>query len=142
MASVSCETRVGIASAATSVAWAGGGGLRSVVDWLPRFDEAFATVRGDKVYLTKRAWNYLRELGDRVGGVQGPSIPQIQSTVTATQAQVAETTNYAIQVSDYATQIASTASTTAEVTQTAALPGSGSIPPPGSPPNRPNRYVE
>lgn len=142
MASVDCETRVGIASAASSVAWAGGAGARSVVDWLPRFDEAFATVRGDKVYLTKRAWNYLRELGDRVGGVQGPSIPQIQSTVTATQAQVAETTNYAVQVADYASQVAATATATAQVAENNSLSGAGSIPSTGNPPNRPNYQVQ
>lgn len=142
MAVVTCETRVGIASAASSVAWAGGGGSRNVVDWLPRIDEPFAVIRGDKAFLTARAWNYLRELGERMGGVQGPSIPQVVATQTQVQTQVAETLNYAVQVSDYATQIASTSTATAEVASNNGLTGAGSIPPTGSPPSRPNTHVE
>jgi hypothetical protein len=140
MASVTCETRVGIASAASSVAWAGGGNIRAVTDWLPRIDEKPIDPRTG--CFTTRWYNYFRALGDRVGGIQGPSIPQIQDTVTATQAQVAETTNYAVQVSDYATQIASTATATAQVAANNSLSGSGSIPSTGNPPNRPNTYVQ
>jgi hypothetical protein len=142
MATVSCETRVGIASAASSVAWAGGGSRRKFVDWLPKLSEPIGVARGEKVYLTEQMWNFLRELSDRVGGVNGASIPQVQSTVAATQAQVAETTNYAVQVSDYATQVAATASATAQVAANNSLSGSGSIPSTGSPPNRPNTYVQ
>jgi hypothetical protein len=136
MASVDCYTRFGIATTASPVAWAGGGGSRNVVDWIPRIDEAVIDERTGR--FNPRWYNYLRALGDRLGGVQGPSIPQIQSTVTATQSQVAETLNYSVQVADYATQVAATATATAEVASNNSLSGSGSIPPTGSPPNRPN----
>lgn len=142
MASVSCETRVGIASAAASVAWAGGGGSRSVVDWLPKFDQPIGVIRGDKIYPTKAYWNYLRELGDRVGGIQGMSITQVTQVVTETQAQVAATTSYAAEVADYATQVAATATATAQVAASNSLSGSGSIPSTGSPPSRPNYQVQ
>lgn len=141
MASVDCFIRFGAAVAASPVAWAGGGGSRSVVDWLPKFDQPIGVVRGDKIYPTKPYWNYLRELGERVGGIQGASIPQIQQTTTAVQAQVAATTSYAVQVADFATQVASTATATAEVAANNSLTGAGSIPDTGDPPPRPGTYA-
>lgn len=138
MASVTCETRVGIASAASSVAWAGGGSRRNFVDWLPKLSEPFGVIRDNKVFLTERAWNFLRELSDRVGGVNGASIPQVQQAVTDTQTQVASTLNYAVAVADYAGSIEATASATAQVTQSAGLSGSGSIPEPAERPTRPD----
>ena len=137
MASVDCQIRFGFATTASPTAWAGGGGRRRFVDWLPKLGDPVGFVRGDKVYLTEPAWNFLREVADRLGGVQGASIPQLQQTAVAIQAQVAETTNYAVAVSDYASQIATTATTTAEVAQTAGLAGAPSIPDTGEPPLRP-----
>lgn len=140
MATVSCESRIGLASAASSVAWAGGGGLRKVVDWIPQITEDFLDKRTGKI--SARWYNYLRLLGERVGGPQGASIPQVVATQTQVQTQVADTLNYAVQVSDYATQVAATATATAEVAANNSLSGSGSIPSTGNPPSRPNTYVQ
>lgn len=137
MATVDCYTRFGIATSASPVAWAGSGGSRNVVDWIPRIDEAVIDERTGR--FNARWYNYFRALGDRLGGVQGPSIPQLQQTSVAIQAQVAETTNYAVQVADYATQVASTATATAEVAANNSLSGAGSIPDTGDPPPRPGR---
>lgn len=104
-------------------------------DWLPRIDEKVIDARTG--FFTPRWYNYFRVLGDRVGGIQGPSIPQVVATVTSTQSQVAVVTNYAIQVSDYAQGIGATASATAQVAQSNGLGGSGSIPDVGEPPPGP-----
>jgi len=141
MASVDCYTRFGVATSASPVAWAGGGSRRNFVDWLPKMSEPFGIVRDGKVYFTQQAWNFLRELSERVGGVNGPSIPQVVATQTAVQSQVAETLNYAVQGVDYATQVAATASATAEVAASNGLSGAGSIPETGDPPPRPGTHV-
>ena len=139
---VTCSTIVGFASAASPVAWAGNIGSRNVSDWLPRIDEPFGTIRGNQVFVSTRWWNYLRELGVRMGGVQGPTIPQVQQSLVETQTQVAATAVYAVQAVDYAASVAATAEATAEVAQTNGLSGAGSIPPTGNPPSRPNYQVE
>lgn len=139
MATVDCFTRFGIASAASPVAWAGGGSGRSVSDWLPRIDEPAIVLKDGKYYWTPRWYNFQRAIADRLGGVQGPSIKQIQATTVQVQAQVAENTNYAVQVADYAAQVAETARATAEVATNNSLTGAPSIPDTGDPPPRPGR---
>jgi len=134
--SVSCATVAGFASASAPVAWAGKDASRKVSDWLPRIDEKVIDPRTG--FFTTRWYNYLREVGERLGGVQGPSIVQVQTSVSDTQAQVAEVTNYAVQVSDYAQGVAATSAATAEVAQTNGLSGASSIPPAPSPPTRPS----
>lgn len=130
--SVACVTRLGFASAAAPVAWAGNQASRNVADWLPRIDEKVIDPRTG--CFTARWYNYFRALGERLGGVQGPSIPQVQQSVAETQVQVAATTSYAVQVSNYAQGVAATASATASVTQSNGLSGAGSIPDAGDPP--------
>ena len=105
--SVSCYTATGFASAASPVAWAGSDPLRSVEDWLPRIDEPVLDPRTGR--FNKRWWNYFRVLGERLGGVQGPSMTQVVTDVVATQAQVASNTVYVTQVADYASSIDATA---------------------------------
>lgn len=142
MAAVDCGSRMGLASAASPVAWAGGAGSRDFVEWLPKFGTPIAEVRGNKVFPTREFWNFLREMADRVGGIQGASIPMVQQALTDTQTQLVVTTNYATQVGDFAAQVANTATATAEVASNNSLSGSGTIPPTGSPPNRPNFQVQ
>ncbi|GAA5075454.1 hypothetical protein [Lysobacter panacisoli] len=141
MAVVDCQIKFGIATTASPTAWAGGGGRRNVSDWLPRIDEPLAEVRNGKIYILPRWYKLMGAFADRLGGINGPSIPQVQGVITSTQVQLADTTNYAIAVSDFASQIATTAATTAEVAQTASLPGSGTIPEPGEPPPRPGSHA-
>lgn len=137
-----CATIVGFASAASPVAWAGSDASRNVADWLPRIDEPLAEIRNGKIYVTKRWWNFYRAVADRLGGVQGPSMSQVVTSVSETQVQVAANTVYTTQVADYAGSIAATAEATAQVAQTNSLSGAGSIPSPGHPPSRPNYQVE
>lgn len=133
--SVGCVTVVGFASAASPVAWAGREGSRKVSDWLPRIDERLLDPRTN--CMTTRWYNFFRELGERVGGVQGASIPQVVQNLVTTQGQVANVTNYAIQVADYAQGIGATATATAQVAQSNGLGGAGSIPEIGEPPPGP-----
>lgn len=142
MPSFDCLTKFGVATAASPVAWAGGGNARRVADWLPRIDEPFAELRNGKYYITPRWYNFQRAMADRLGGVQGQSITQIQQTTIQIQAQVAENTSYTVQAVDYTTQVAAAVTATAEVAQSSALPGSASIPPTGDPPPRPDRHVQ
>lgn len=136
----SCSTIVGFASAAAPVPWAGNQGSRNVADWLPRIDEKAIDPRTN--CFTPRWYNYLRELGVRLGGVQGPSIPQIQQSVVETQAQSAATATYVDSAVAYTASVAATAEAAAEVAQSNGLSGAGSIPPPSAPPHRPNYQVE
>lgn len=138
-ASASCYTAVGFASAASPVAWAGNEGSRNVADWLPRIDEKVIDPRTG--FFTVRWYNYFRALGDRLGGIQGPSIPQVQQAVQETQVQVAANTVYTNQAVDYTAQVAASAEATAQVAQSAGLTGSGSIPPIGDRPVPPGHQV-
>lgn len=132
---VSCSTVVGFASAAAPVGWAGKEASRTVSDWLPRIDEKLIDPRTG--CLTPRWYNYLRELGDRLGGVKGPTVGQIQTSVSDTQVQLAATTNYAVQVSDYAQSISAQSTATAQVAADNGLAGSSSIPEASQPPRKP-----
>lgn len=140
--SVSCEIRAGFPVSATPTAWAGNEGSRNVVDWLPRIDEPFGTVRNNNFYINPRWYNLLRELCDRVGGIQGASIPQVVQAVQETQVQVAVNTAYTDSAVAYTASVAASAQATAQVAQTNGLSGASSIPPPSPPPSRPNYQVE
>lgn len=138
--SVSCATLVGFAAAAAPVPWAGNEASRAVSDWLPRIDERPIDPRTG--CFTTRWYNYFRVLGERLGGVQGPSIEQVVSNVQVTQQAVAATATYVDQSIAYTQSVAASAEATAQVAQNNGLSGSGSIPPPSPPPNRPNYQVE
>lgn len=127
MASSTCEIRIGLTSAASKVPWSSSAESRRVSDWLPRIDEAPIDKRTG--LFTPRWYNYLRVLGDRLGGIDGPSITVLNSSLSDTQGLVASTANYTAQVADYAQGIGATATATAQVAQQNNLSGSGSIPP-------------
>jgi hypothetical protein len=138
--SQSCVIRVGFAVAAAPVAWSGNEGSRDVSDWLPRIDEPVLDPRTGR--FNKRWWNYFRVLGERLGGVQGATLPQVQQNIVDTQSQVAANTAYVDSAVAYTASVAATAEAAAEVAQSNGLSGAGSIPPPSPPPNRPNYQVE
>lgn len=137
--SASCAIRSGFAVAATPVSWAGNEASRDVADWLPRIDEPVFDARTNR--FTPRWHNFFRTLGDRLGGVQGQSVPQIVQAVTETQVQVASQVAYTNELATYTEGVAATASATAEVAQTNSLSGSTSIPIPPDPPPRPGYQV-
>jgi hypothetical protein len=137
--SVTCATVVGFATAASPVPWAGAEESRDVSDWLPRIDEPVLDPRTGR--FNKRWWNYFRVLGERLGGVQGASIPQVQESVQATQILVAVNTASIDSAIAYTDSVAATAAATAEVAQTNNLSGADSIPPPADRPTRPGYQV-
>jgi hypothetical protein len=85
---------------------------------------------------TRRFFQFLREIAEvRLGGVQGTTVPQVQTTVTQTQSEVAATTSFAVQVGQYAQGIGASTQATIDVLQDAGTAGSESIPaPPTTPP--------
>ena len=117
---------LGLVSAASKVPWGGSEGSRRLEDWLPRIDEKPIDPRTG--LFTRRWYNYFRMIGERLGGVQGASIPQVVQSVEQTQAQAATTTAYAAQVGAYAQGIAASVTAVTEVAQTNDLSGSTSIP--------------
>lgn len=139
MATASCVTYVGFVSAASRVPWSDTRESRRVSDWLPRIDEAPIDPKTGR--FTIRWYNYFRVLGERLGGIDGPSITTINTALTDTQGVVAETVNYAAQVSDYASSIAATAGATAQVVTTNNLSGATSIPDYGDPPPKPGQQA-
>lgn len=138
--SQACMIRVGVAVAAVPVTWAGNEASRNVVDWLPKISVPIIDKRTG--LMSPVWWRFFRELADRVGGIQGPSITQVVTTVEQTQFQVAQNTAYTDSAVAYAASVAATAEAAAEVAQSNGLSGAGSIPPPSAPPNRPNYQVE
>lgn len=138
--SQACVIRFGVAVAAAPTAWAGNEASRSVTDWLPPMETPLLDPRTGRIH---PAWyRYLRVLGERIGGIQGATIPQVQASVAATQVQVAANTAYVDQSVAYTASVAASAAATAQVAQENGLSGAGSIPPPSSPPSRPNYMIE
>lgn len=138
--SQTCVIRVGFAVSATPVNWAGNEGSRDVSDWLPPMTQPVLDPRTNR--FTKPWWNYFRVLGERLGGIQGATVPQVVQTIVETQGQVAANTAYVDSSVAYTASVAATAAAAAEVAATNGLSGAGSIPPPSAPPHRPNHQVE
>lgn len=131
-----CLTRAGINSAAARVAWGGSASPREKLDWLPRADEVWIDPKTGRP--SRRFYQFLREIAEvRLGGVQGKSVPQVQTDVVNTQAEVAATTTFAAQVNQYAQGVAAVAAATTAVAQDSGLAGSESIPEVPPAPTRP-----
>jgi len=132
-----CVTHSGINSAAARVAWAGTRSPRKVNDWLPRADEVWFDPKTGRP--TRRFYQFMREVAEvRLGGVRGKTVPQVQTDVVNTQAEVAATTTFAAQVNQYAQGVAAVAAATAAVAQDSGLAGSESIPEVPPAPTRPH----
>lgn len=122
-----CVTYCGINSAASRVAWAGSATPRRTIDWMPRADEVWFDPNTGRP--TRRFYQFMHEIAEqRLGGVQGRTVPQVVQDVTSTQSAVVATTNYATQVGQYAASVAAVAVATAEVAQDSGLSGADSIP--------------
>lgn len=119
--------RFGILVAGSSPAWAGRAGNRAKVDWLPPAHIAWFDPKTGRP--TPVFFQFIREIAEvRLGGVNGTTVPQVQTTVTQTQSEVIATQSYAAQVGTYAQGVAATATATAQVAQNNSLTGAGSIP--------------
>lgn len=79
---------------------------------------------------------------EALGGLDGPTLPQVVATVTQTQAQVVSTTNYVDQSVQYTRAAVASQAATAQVVQNAGLPGADTIPPTPDPPSRPSGTTE
>lgn len=125
--------RFGILVAGSSPAWAGRAGRRQKVDWLP---PAHIPWIDPKTGIpTKVFFQFIREIAEvRLGGVNGTTVPQVETTVTQTQSEVIATQSYATAVGAYAQGVAATATATAQVAQSNSLSGSESIPDTPEPP--------
>lgn len=133
--------RFGILVAGSSPAWAGRAGNRAKVDWLPPAHIAWfdpQTGRPTPVF-----FQFIREIAEvRLGGVNGTTVPQVQTTVAQTQTEVIATQSYATQVGAYAQGVAATATATAQVAQNNSLSGAGSIPEAPDPPPPPGAHAD
>jgi hypothetical protein len=82
-------------------------------------------------------FQFIREIAEvRLGGVNGTTVPQVQTTVAQTQTEVIATQSYATAVGAYAQGVAATATATAQVAQSNSLAGATSIPDAPEPPER------
>jgi hypothetical protein len=137
----SCVSWLGLASAATSPAWAGrANATRAKVDWLPPPHIAwFDPKTGRPTPIFAKAMHELFE--NRLGGIRGRTVAEVETSVTQTQAEVVAATTYAQNVASYAQGIAATASATAEVAQSNSLTGATSIPEAPEPPAPPGTHT-
>lgn len=74
---------------------------------------------------------------NRMGGVNGTTLPAIQTVSSLTQAQVLQTTQSVAETIAYARGVGETAAALAEVARDNALSGSGSVPAVPEPPPPP-----
>lgn len=125
----SCKTTGGVASAASSVTWAGNTGARRTNDWLPRADEVWFDVKTGRP--TRRFFQFIREVAEvRLGGIEGKTVPQVHSDVVQTQATTSATVSYATQLGQYTQGVAATAAATLQVLKDNAEPSAETVPPP------------
>lgn len=121
-----------------SVPWSGSRANRRSNRWLPRADIPWFDPRTGKP--TPAFAAFMVELAEnRMGGIDGATLPEVQVDTRATRAQAVAAAGIATDVNAYARGIAATVTTTAQVAQTAALPGSTAIPPVPDPPD-PERW--
>lgn len=100
-----------------------------------RADEAWIDPKTGRP--TPRLFQLLHEICEnRLGGVNGQTIPSVATSVVETQAEVVATTTYAQSVAAYAQGVAATATATAQVAQNNSLTGASSIPEAPEPPER------
>lgn len=132
----SCVTRIGLLVAATSPAWAGRARQARSNNWMLRADEQWFDPKTGRP--SPRFFQFMFEIAqNRLGGVNGASIPTVQTSVAQTQAEVVNTSSYARSVAVYAQGIAAAVDATTEVAQNNALTGADGIPGTPEPPQVP-----
>lgn len=137
----SCVTRIGLLVAATSPAWAGRARQARSSNWMLRADEQWFDPKTGRP--SPRFYQFIREIAEnRLGGIDGASIPTVQTTVTQTQAEVVATSTFARNVSIYAQGIAAAVDATTEVARNNALTGADGIPGTPEPPQVPGSSTQ
>jgi hypothetical protein len=133
--------RIGLLVAASSPAWAGRARQARSYNWMLRADEMWIDPKTGRP--SPRLFQLLREICEnRLGGIDGASIPTVQTTVTQTQAEVVATSTYARNVSIYAQGIAAAVDATTEVARNNALTGADGIPGTPEPPQVPGSSTQ
>lgn len=140
MATRAVVISTGVGLATGSVPWNTSEAKRSAKPHLPKAQEKFLNADGT----VSRNWYQALQwvFNEALGGLDAPTLPQVVATVTKTQAQVVESTNFVDQAVQFTRSVASTAIATAQVAQNAGLSGSSSIPPPSDAPTRPNTQLD
>lgn len=108
---------------------------RNKVPWLPPAHVPVVQANG----LMNPAWyRALHEVFEnRLGGVQGATLPAVQTTVQQTQAVVVDTTSTLTETIAYARSIDATATALKQVATDNALTGATTVPETSVPPNPP-----
>lgn len=112
-------------AAAVNAPWATQSQSRRATDWVPNRNTP--VVRADGT-LTDQWYRFASELARRAGGPQGKSIPEIDASISATQAQATA----ALTAAESAAQLAQSADIAIDVIRevaiNAGLSGAGEIP--------------
>lgn len=128
---------VGVGLGIGTLPWNTSTAKRSANKWLPRTDIPWFDPRTGRPTPIFAA--FMVELAEnRLGGTQGQSVTQISTTVTQTQAQVVETTNYASQAVQFTRGVAASVDAVTQVAKTNNLSGADTIPPTPPPPSAPS----
>lgn len=131
-----CATRLGLLAAASSPPWAGRARQVRSNNWMLRADEQWFDPKTGRPM--PRFYQFIREIAEnRLGGVNGASLPAVQTTVAQTQTEVVSTSTYARNVAVYAQGIAAAVDATTEVARNNALTGADGIPGTPEPPQVP-----
>lgn len=128
---------IGLGFATGSVPWNTSTATREKNNWLPRADHAIGTCPSCKTRIPPDPvwYRYFSELSERMGGIQGQTIPQVVTTVTQTQAQTLAVSSGYTEVVSYARSIAATAEALKQVVVDNALAGAETVPLPSDPPD-------
>lgn len=133
--------RIGLLVAASSPPWAGRARQARSSNWMLRADVAWFDPRTGRP--TPAFFQLMHEITEnRLGGVNGASIPTVQSVVTQTQAEVVNTSTYARNIAVYAQGIAASVDATTEVARNNALAGADGIPGTPEPPQVPGSSTQ
>lgn len=131
--------RFGVLVAGSSPPWAGRATRATKVPWLPPIHVSPVLPDGKGGYRWNpdvyRALKWVFE--DALGGINAPTLPQVSTTVSQTQAEVVATVTYTAAVAAYAQGVSATAEATAQVAQNNSLTGATSIPEVPEPPAPP-----
>lgn len=126
----------GVGAAFGNVPWNTSSARREKNNWLPRADHAIGTCPKCKTRIPPDPtwYRYFSELSERMGGIQGQTIPQVVTTVTQTQSQVVATTAAVTDLGAYTRSIGATATALRQVAVDNALSGASTVPAPSDPP--------
>lgn len=118
-------TVLGVESYAGSVTWNGSSSARTRVDWIPG---AHVPVLDASGRMSPPWYRFMQEMANnRLGGLGGKTVPEIEATTTKVQKQVISAQTIAIQANNNVAKVADTVNTVRDVAVQNNLPGSTQI---------------